>query len=60
VHRHHWARELKKLGHDIRLMPAKDVKVYVKRNKNDSVDAAARCEPVRRVVSRVFRTLMFG
>src|SRR5262245_51706464 len=30
---HHWARELTKLGHEVRLMPAKDVKAYVKRNK---------------------------
>jgi transposase len=40
---HYWARELKKLDHDVRLMPAKDVKAYVKRNKNDAVDAAACC-----------------
>jgi transposase len=26
---HHWARELTKLGHEVRLMPAKDVKAYV-------------------------------
>jgi transposase len=45
---HFWARELKKLGHDVRLMPAKDVKAYVKRNKNDSVDAAACSEAARR------------
>ena len=32
---HYWARELTKLGHGVRLMPAKDVKAYVKRNKND-------------------------
>jgi transposase len=44
---HYWARELKKLGHDVRLMPAKDVKAYVKRNKNDAADAAACCEAVR-------------
>ena len=25
---HYWARVLKKLGHDVRLMPAKDVKAY--------------------------------
>jgi len=31
-------------------MPAKDVKAYVKRNKNDAVDAAACCEAVRRSV----------
>ena len=28
---HYWARELMKLGHQVRLMPAKDVKAYVKR-----------------------------
>jgi transposase len=26
---HDWARELTKLGHEVRLMPAKDVKAYV-------------------------------
>jgi transposase len=36
---HYWARELMKLGHQVRLMPAKDVKAYVKRNKNDAADA---------------------
>jgi hypothetical protein len=35
---HYWARELTKLGHQVRLMPAKDVKAYVKRNKNDAAD----------------------
>ncbi len=49
---HYWARELTKLGHDVRLMPAKDVKAYVKRNKNDAVDAAACCEAVRRPTVR--------
>jgi hypothetical protein len=29
-------------------MPAKDVKAYVKRNKNDAVDAEASCEAVPR------------
>ena len=33
---HYWARELTKRGHQVRLMPAKDVKAYVKRNKNDA------------------------
>ncbi len=41
---HYWARELTKLGHRVRLMPAKDVKAYVKRNKNDAADAEAICE----------------
>src|SRR5215475_711118 len=44
---HYWARELTKLGHQVRLMPAKDVKAYVKRNKNDAADAEAICEAVR-------------
>src|ERR1700752_866410 len=35
---HHGARELRKLGHQVRMMPARDVKPYVKRNKNDSAD----------------------
>jgi transposase len=41
---HYWARELTKLGHKVRLMPARDVKAYVKRNKNDAADAEAICE----------------
>jgi transposase len=48
----HWARELAKLGHEVRLMPAKDVKAYVKRNKNDAADAEAVCEAVRRPTMR--------
>src|ERR1700729_3438969 len=49
---HYWARELTKLGHLVRLMPAKDVKAYVKRNKNDAADAEAICEAVRRPTMR--------
>src|SRR6186713_3655113 len=49
---HYWARELTKLGHQVRLMPAKDVKAYIKRNKNDAADAAAICEAVRRPTMR--------
>ena len=45
---HQWARELKKLGHDVRLMPPTYVKAYVKRGKNDAADAAAICEGVTR------------
>src|SRR4249920_2173755 len=45
---HHWARELKKLGHDARLMPPTYVKAYLKRGKNDAADAAAICEAVTR------------
>jgi transposase len=45
---HQWARELKMLGHDTRLMPPSYVKAYVKRGKNDAADAAAICEAVTR------------
>src|SRR3974377_2386876 len=49
---HYWARELTKLGHEVRLMPARDVKAYVKRNKNDAADAEAICEAGRRPTTR--------
>ena len=45
---HHWARELTKLGHTVRLIPPVYVKAYVKRSKNDAADAAAICEAVTR------------
>jgi transposase len=52
---HYWARELMKLGHEVRLMPARDVKAYLKRQKNDAADAAAICEAVRRPTMRFVR-----
>ena len=45
---HHWTRELSRLGHEVRLMPPAYVKPYVKRGKNDAVDAEAICEAVTR------------
>jgi transposase len=45
---HYWARELIILGHEVRLIPLSYVKPYVRRNKNDSADAAAICEAVSR------------
>lgn len=45
---HHWGRELRKLGHTVRLMPPRYVKPYVKRQKNDASDAEAICEAVTR------------
>ena len=57
---HRWARELTKLCHEVRLMPAKDVKAYVKRNKNDAADAEAICEAVRRPTMRFVKSESFG
>jgi transposase len=57
---HYWARELTKLGHQVRLMPAKDVKAYVKRNKNDAADAEAICEAVRRPTMQIKSTEQQG
>src|SRR4030095_2768332 len=45
---HHWARKLRNLGHDVRLMAPQFVKPYVKTNKNDAADAEASCEAVAR------------
>jgi transposase len=45
---HFWARELRSLGHEVRLRPPQYVKAYVKRSKNDAADAAAIYEAVRR------------
>src|SRR5207302_854598 len=59
---HYWARELRALGHEVRLMPAQYVKAYVKRNKNDAADAAAICEavvrPTMRSVAAIEKQLM--
>lgn len=38
---HHWARELKKLGHTVRLLHAKVVRPFVAGNKTDATDARA-------------------
>ncbi|MBY4806215.1 IS110 family transposase [Burkholderia contaminans] len=38
---HHWARQLTKMGHQVRLMPAEFVKAFNIRNKNDAADARA-------------------
>jgi transposase len=36
---HHWARQLQKLGHEVRLIAAHSVRPFVLRNKSDSADA---------------------
>jgi len=45
---HHWAREMRKLGHDVRLISPQFVTLYRQSHKNDPNDAAAICEAVSR------------
>jgi transposase len=45
---HHWGRELRRLGHEVRLIAPAYVKPYVKRQKNDARDAEAICEAAQR------------
>jgi transposase len=45
---HHWARVLRGLGHAVVLLPPQYIKPYVKRGKNDAIDAAAICEAMSR------------
>src|SRR5262249_20612964 len=49
---HYWGRELRALGHEVRLRPAQYVKAYIKRNKHDAADAEAICEAVGRPTMR--------
>jgi transposase len=45
---HYWARVLRELGHEVVLLPPQYVKPYVKRGKNDALDAEAICEAMSR------------
>jgi transposase len=45
---HYWAREIRKLGHEVRIMAPKFIIPYRKGGKNDNNDAAAICEAVTR------------
>ena len=49
---HHWARRLRGLGHEVLLMPPQYIKPYVKRGKNDAIDAEAICEAMSRPTMR--------
>ena len=49
---HYWARELRALGHDARLIAPQLAKPYVKRGKNDPADAQAVCEAASRPTMR--------
>jgi transposase len=51
---HHWGRELQRLGHTVRLLPASDVARYRDGNKTDRADARALLEAARNEkISRV-------
>jgi len=45
---HDWARRLRALGHEVKLLPPHRVKPYVHGQKNDRNDAAAICEAMTR------------
>jgi transposase len=49
---HYWGREIAKLGHEVRLIAAKYVKPFRKRQKNDAADAEAICEAGSRPTMR--------
>jgi transposase len=49
---HHWARLLRGSGHAVLLMPPQYIKGYVKRGKNDAIDAEAICEAMSRPTMR--------
>ena len=44
---HYWARRFQAQGHAVRLLPARDVRPYVRRNKTDRADAAGLVEAAR-------------
>jgi len=44
---YYWQRELTKLGHQVKLLPAQHVKAFVRGNKNDYNDALAIAEASR-------------
>ena len=52
VSAHHWARSIRDLGHEVRLIPPIYVKPFVKRQKNDSADAEAIAEAASRPTMR--------
>jgi len=49
---HYWAREIAKLGHEVRLLAPDYVKPFVRRQKNDAADAEAICEAAQRPTMR--------
>ena len=52
---HYWGRTLEELGHDVKLIPPRQVKPFVINNKTDAADARAICEVVKRSSTRFVR-----
>ena len=50
---HHWARQIRQLGHRVHILPPSYVKPFVKRQKNDMADAEAIAEAASRPTMRV-------
>ena len=49
---HHWAREMRRHGHEVRLIAPHYVKPFLKRQKNDAADAEAIVEAALRPTMR--------
>jgi len=49
---HYWARELTRIGHEVRLIAPAYIKPYVKRSKSDAAYAETICEAVTRPTMR--------
>ena len=49
---HHWAREMERAGHEVRLIAPRYVKPFIKRQKNDAADAEAIVEAALRPTMR--------
>lgn len=49
---HYWSREIARLGHETRQIPPSYVKPFVKRGKNDAIDAEAITEAAQRPTMR--------
>jgi transposase len=45
---HHWARLIRSMGHEVRLIAPQHVKAYVQGSKHDAADASAICEAATR------------
>jgi transposase len=48
---HYWARQIKKLGHDVKMIAAQFVKPFAKNQKNDRNDAQAIAEAASRAIT---------